>query len=402
MAASILTLCLASLGLMVDTAADAVTLRDGQVILGQMIEPDRRGGPMLMVVRRSWAEADLPDRYEGWRKLEAPIVRRAEAQRKARLDAWRRDRPRDVARDDRITAWLDAMASRPEGAGDESRLTVVRLNRGEVKSIDRKPVAVGRLLRLGWTIGLAEVETMPLERVKRAVEDRGFAPGLDTPVSLDGLLPVPIESDDRWMLRRAATEIAHDGGNRFLHYQGALMPEPAPGEPPQAAAVITSAVEAIKGILDEAPAVDPLAARLRDLGAKGRTGAVVTALEMAPDFASVAVRVTVWVRVGGPDRWVAASVRTGTARPGDLAANAGAGAGRRPPGQGRVRPGRIARPGRAVARDQAKGPGDGRGDPIRPGPGSRRDRPRPGTSGPVAGLTARSRGEAVTKRRERG
>lgn len=309
-----------------ETAADVVTLRDGKVLLGQMREPDRRGGLIYVVARRAWVESNLPDRYAAWRKVEEPINRRAEAQRRARLTAWRRDRPQAADPTDRITAWLDASLARPVDAADApTRLMLVRLNRGDIKTSVRRPARTGRLLRLGWTIDLADVETMPVEDLRQAVEARGFAPDLDTPALVDDLLPAPMEPDDRWMLRRAATEVSNDTGNRFLRYQGMLLPEPAAGEALPASAGIGSATEMVKNLLGEAPATDPLADKLRALGAKGQTGALVTTLELGADLSAAAVTVTLWVRVGGPDRWLAGASRSGLVRVDEMPANAGAG-----------------------------------------------------------------------------
>ena len=45
----------------------------------------------------------------------------------------------------------------------------------------------------------------------------------------------------------------------------------------------------VKNLLGEAPATDPLADKLRALGAKGQTGALVTTLELGADLSAAAV-----------------------------------------------------------------------------------------------------------------
>src|SRR5947209_2371767 len=62
------------------TAADAVTLRDGKVVLGQLVEPTPRG-KILLVVRREWAEAHVPDLFPRWQAAETPWLRRARSER---------------------------------------------------------------------------------------------------------------------------------------------------------------------------------------------------------------------------------------------------------------------------------------------------------------------------------
>ncbi len=324
--------CLTLVALLVDTpqgppapatAADAVTLKDGKVLLGQVVESDRRG-PLAMVIRRAWASANVPDKLAAWEKLEGPVVRRAEAQRRERLVAWRRDRAAGAAEGDRIAPWIDAEVARLADPGrPKPPLIVANLTRAEVKAVARRTGTTARMLKLGWTLGLPDPETMPLDSLKQALEDRGFAPNLDSPVSLDGLLPLHPETDNRWLLRRAATELANDPGGRLLRYQGMVMDEPAPGEAPPAGDALASAVAAIQGFLSDTPPPDPLPGKLRDLAGRGKVGAVVTRMEMAPDFSTVGVEATLWVRVGA-DRWAPAVVKSGNARPDAMPADAAA------------------------------------------------------------------------------
>ncbi len=305
------------------TAADALTFRDGKVVLGQVLDSDRRG-PLLVLVRRAWADAHLPDRAAAWRKAEGPMVQRAIAQRRERLAAWRRDRLANPSQGDRILAWIDREEARladPKRAAD-SPLMVLRLGRTDVKAIAKRPRAANRMLRLGWLSDLPESEAMPMADLAQALEGRGFAPGLDEPISVDGLLPLQPETDAAWLVRRAATEVANDPGGRLLRYQGLVLPEPAPGEAPPAAAGLNAALSGLKELLGE-PTVDPLPAKLQEPGRRGRLGVVVTRLELAPDFSAASVETALWVRAG--DRWTPAIARSSTIRPDDLPPDAGLG-----------------------------------------------------------------------------
>ncbi len=327
MIAAGLLIGLATLGLAPPTsnlsAADSVTLHDGKVVLGQLLDSDRRG-PQSMLVRRGWAEANLPEKSAAWSKAEAPITRKAETQRRERLNAWKRDRRLDPAGGDRISPWIDRELDRlaAPNAQAKSTLIVVKLGRAEVKAVDRKSKKDNRMLRLGWLSNLPDVEAMPRADLAQALEGRGFSSDADTPVSVDPLLPIQAETEAHWLIRRAATEVLNDPGGRLLRYQGMILPEPAAGEPPPAAANLNAALGTLKELLGEAP-VDPLPGKLRELGRQGRSGVVVTRLELAADFSSVAVETTLWAR--GGDRWVPAVVRSSTVRPDDLPANAGGG-----------------------------------------------------------------------------
>jgi hypothetical protein len=328
MSVTALLLGLATLGLSPpsNTAATAVTFRDGKVALGDVVDTNRpRGSPMILIIRRAWAEEHLPDRAALWEKTEAASTRQAEALRRQRLAAWRRDRPRDPAGGDRITPWIDRELARLDALkqGEKSVLMLININRADVKSVGTRPRNSSRMLRLGWLSDLPEVETMPLEELERALEGRGFDPLAESLVSVDSLLPLRTESNAQWLVRRASTEVANDPGGRFLVYKGLVVPEPGPGEAPPAATSLNAALSGLKELLGEVP-TDPLPGKLRELSAKGRIGAVVTRLELSPDLASVAVETTLWVRTAG-DRWAPSMVRSSTVRPDDLPANAGEG-----------------------------------------------------------------------------
>ncbi len=76
------------------TAADAITLSDGTVVLGQVQGTSPPGG-VTILVRRDWARSAIPSRLASWEREETLIVRRARRERKDRLIAWRHERSSD-------------------------------------------------------------------------------------------------------------------------------------------------------------------------------------------------------------------------------------------------------------------------------------------------------------------
>ena len=85
------------------------------------------------------------------------------------------------------------------------------------------------------------------------------------------------------------------------------------------------ALSELKRLLDPDAAQagpDPLAQRLQAVADRGRIGAVVTRLVIAPDLGGVTVETTFWVRVKGGG-WVAYGSRAATVRADDLKADAG-------------------------------------------------------------------------------
>jgi hypothetical protein len=303
-----------------DSAADVVTLRDRTVVLGQVADSPPRG-PLLLYVRRAWAESNLPDRAKRWEAAEKPALRRASQLRRDRLAAWKRERVVEPGRPDRIGPWLDHELERLDAKEDPpaAPLLVVTLDRNEVKSLVRRPKATARMLRLGWLSGFQDVETMKRADLESALEDRGFAGGGEESVAIDRLLPILPEAEEGWITRRAATEVMMDEGLRFIQIQNILMPEPAPGQPLTANGAL-SMVSSLAPLLEGKP-VDPLAEQLRAVAARGRVGAVLTQQEMSPGLDAVRITISLWVRNG--ERWSKAGSKTASVRADALRPGAG-------------------------------------------------------------------------------
>ena len=305
-----------------ETAADVITLRDGRTLAGELIEPWNPGSVGLYV-RRDWVRKNLPDWADRWEAADAPLNRRAVLQRRERLEAWRRDRVVDAPdKEDRITPWIDRELTRLRGGGDagHSRLLVARLTRNDVRSVSRTTQGLSRLLRLGWLSGFPAPETMSVGDLKDALEGRAYDVSEKTPVPIDALLPPRVEADSAWMIRRAATEVSFDAGLKLIRHQGLVMSETEPGQLLNAGGAMAG-LSALKELLGENPG-DPLIERLRGFEKRGRVGALVTKLDVAPDLSGVSVEIALWVRQG-PDRWTPAGSRSSRVRPEELGPDAG-------------------------------------------------------------------------------
>jgi hypothetical protein len=285
-----------------ESAADAIVLRDGRVLLGQVIASPPRG-KVVVLVRRAWAEKNLPDMAKRWEAAQAPSMKRARDQRRIRLEAWRKDRPKLAGKDDAVSDWLEREIDRlkkQDASADSTRLLAVSLNRAEIRKLTPRPTATGRLLRLAWRVNLETAESEPIDDLKAALEGRGYDPNGTTPVVVDDLLPIPDENEAHWRLRRAATEVANESALRFVRHASLVLPESATANDPGVG--LDAIGSAIKSILGDEPAVDPLAARLAQVARSGRIGAVVTRMDIALESNMIRVESTLWVRVAS-DRW---------------------------------------------------------------------------------------------------
>src|SRR5262249_46356036 len=151
------------------------TLRDGRVALGQVVDPATRG-KVVLLIRRSWAEAHVPDWAARWEKAEAAWARRARRERRERLSTWRRERATHPEGHDPISAWLAGELARlADDAPIRTPLMAVQLSRAEVRDVETRPKGVGRLLRQGWRAGFDDAEEIAASGLKEALEGRGFA-----------------------------------------------------------------------------------------------------------------------------------------------------------------------------------------------------------------------------------
>jgi hypothetical protein len=311
------------------TAGERITLRDGQVVLGLVtsITPGPRGS-VEFLVRRAWAQTNIKNHLERWENISARTAKLAVSERQKRLASWRRERALGAAADDQIIAWIDqelARLSAPGGPGPSTLLSV-HLPRHEFRDLERHPATVERLLRLAWLCGLPEPESMPLDDLKDALEARGYAAvavSKNPPAPLDRLLPPGLEPEPFWLARRAATEVSVDTDLRFIRFQDTLIPDTGGGQPLNGLGLSTALSELKRLLeLDQPQPADPVVAKLKDVAARGKIGAVVTRLEIQPDLRAVSVESTLWVRIA-PQRWVAYGSRAASVRPDDLGADAG-------------------------------------------------------------------------------
>jgi len=311
-----------------ETAADVMTLRDGSVVKGLVISVSAGPrGSAEFLVRRAWAEQALKKHLQDWDRSTAGTTRQALKERRYRLEAWRRERRPTVGPDDRIIKWIEPELVRlaAPGGPEPSILLKVRLPRTQIRGLERHPAPVERLLRLAWLCKLPEPESMPLADLKDALEARGYdvdAAARKQPAALDRLLPPVPEPEINWLARRAATELAVDPDLRFIRFQDTIIPDAGPGQG-LGGMGLSTAVSELKRLLDfdQGPKTDPLTDKLRTVAARGRTGAVVTRLEIQPDLSNVTVESSLWVREG--QRWIVFGSRNGTVRPDDLERDAG-------------------------------------------------------------------------------
>jgi len=307
------------------TAADHVVLRDGSSVRGLILSES--GGPrggVELILRRGWAERHHPAALRRWERGEAAEIRQAARERRERLARWRRDRAGHVPAEDRILAWIDReqerLAAAPGASG--TPLMAVRLPARDLRTVNRRPRAHARLLALGWLCGLTDVESMPIEELSGALESRGFLAQGDQIPSLSALLPLAREPEALWVARRAATELALDDGLRFLRFQDLTLPEGPPAVP--GGLGLATAISGLKRLLEpDAAAADLLAEALRQVERRGRAGAQVTSLEIAPDLSVVAVEIALWIR-DSAGRWTVFGSRSARVAPAALGDGAGA------------------------------------------------------------------------------
>jgi hypothetical protein len=296
------------------SAADEVKLRDGKTLLGQ-IDVASAADALVVVARREWVREHLPEWLEKWELAERDSIKSALAQRRNRLVEWKNVRPPAYGPADKISAWLDDQLGRAPEALAPSTLMIAKLNKADVQSVRRRGATAASALRSAWVLGLKDPESTKFAALEDAIAGRGMTLGGDQPVSIDRLLPPSAESEAHWLLRRAATEVLYDEGLRFVRFGSTLLPEPMPGQTPDPTAGVAIVEGTIKDVLGVGGA-DPLPNRLMFVASRGRVGAMVTRIEIAPDFSAANAESSFYSR--GPGGWDRSAWRTGSLEVGNV------------------------------------------------------------------------------------
>jgi hypothetical protein len=278
------------------SVADRIVLRDGKELFGQ-VDDSSPDAVLTILARREMVRRALPDWSKKWEDAERGMTAAALSQRRDRLAIWRRERPTEPAPNDRITAWLDRELSESPGSVAPSPLIAIRLGRSDVSAVERRSQSAAQALKSAWLLGLAEPELTPPARLKDLIAGRGVILEGDESIGLDRLLPPVLEPEDRWLLRRAATEVLHDENLRYIRFGNSVLPEPVPGQPLDPGTAATLVEGTIRDVLGVGGG-DPLPLRLRAVAARDRVGLVVTSIEIAPDLGSAAAESTLYYRRG--------------------------------------------------------------------------------------------------------
>ncbi len=298
------------------SVADRIVLRDRKELFGQ-VDDSSTDTVLTVLARREMVRKTLPDWSKKWEDAERGMIVAALRQRRDRLAIWRRERPPQPAPDDRITAWLDRELSETPGSVAPSPLIAIRLGRSDVSAVERRSQSAAQALKSAWLLGLAEPELMPSARLKDLIADRGFSREGDESIALDRMLPPTLEPEDRWLLRRAATEVLHDENLRYIRFGSSVLPEPVPGQPIDPATAATLVEGTIRDVLGVG-AGDALPLRFRAAAARDRVGLVVTSIEIAPDLGSAAAESILYYRRGsdwGRSIWRSQRLEVGAVPP---------------------------------------------------------------------------------------
>ncbi len=299
-----------------ESVADSIQLRGGETVVGTILERSPKEG-LSLIVRRAWAKQTVPALYESWEKQEAAVVRRASETHRSRLESWKRDRSANPEPDDRVSRWIEAELARLDARDAEpTQLMIVCVKPAEVRQVTRRPTEMSRLLRLAWRCRFANPEKSTVGALQEELRDRGLDTEGREQVSLDDLLPPQPESEDHWLARRAATEVAHDRGLRFVTLGPMLMPEPGSNIPQFRGfpAAMSAGAAGIPGFRDGQEMIDR---QLRAVVERKRVGAVVTRHSNSSDLDAVTAEITLWVRLAN-GRWKAWAKGSATVRAAEL------------------------------------------------------------------------------------
>jgi hypothetical protein len=139
----------------------------------------------------------------------------------------------------------------------------------------------------------------------------------DDPIAVDRLLSPCAERADHWLLRRAATEVLHDEGLRFIGFGSTILSEPVPGQPIAPATGVKLVEGTIRDVLGVGRA-DSLQLSLGAVATRSRAGMILTRIVIAPDLTTASAESTLYCYNGSNwDRavWRSQSLEVGTVPP---------------------------------------------------------------------------------------
>ncbi len=298
------------------SAADRLVLRDGSVVLGQVVNERVPFGGTAFLVRRSWAEKNLPALARQWTQAEALGVRKARRERKERLHAWRVDRANAGDGPDAVSRWIDReTALLSTLSPPRSPLIKVPIAAREIRSIDRKDPQTAQLLRLGWLARIDDVESLSVNELTDVLSIQGQIP-LNDPAAVDALLPLYPESESNWRMRRAATETALEPALRFVQFREFVLAEsdPSDSDPDNVTALLDSpAGRDAFGAIQAVKPDDPLQERFALVESRGRIGLMMSHVRFNIDSDRAEADTTLWVRQAD-GHWVSVLTKSGSAR----------------------------------------------------------------------------------------
>ncbi|MFO0910798.1 MAG: hypothetical protein U0794_21070 [Isosphaeraceae bacterium] len=285
------------------TVADAISLRDGLTLLGQ-VEGFSPQGELVVVARRAWVQENLPEKLENWQRYETEIVRRARLERRERLREWQLARARTAPPGDPIMPWLQREIGRmADTRPAQTPLMRVYLSAGELRGMARREPEWSRMLRVGWLNDYPDIEEAEPRPLKEELDSRELLKPND-PAWVDGLLPLKSETEAQWRTRRAVTEATFETRLRFVRFRDFILPETGPERDTdlprnQTELLDSSSAQVVYRSMNSVLPADPVRVRLEVEGRRGRIGAIVSRVDWATDFRSANAETGLWVRQEG-------------------------------------------------------------------------------------------------------
>ena len=191
---------------------DLIRLRDGSVLLGSLVQQNRRL-PAVIAVRRGWLETAQPELW----KREADRLQQRERTRLTllgnRVRLWRDERADDASLLvflDRELERVEAAAARAEAGAVEltSEFLLITIPREKVRRIYAQPHRRKQIALLAWREHLPAVEVTSIRDLSRQLELREIA-APDHLTDPSDRLPPESDTEREWAARVAICEFVY-------------------------------------------------------------------------------------------------------------------------------------------------------------------------------------------------
>ncbi len=189
------------------TAVDVVSVKGLGKLSGFILSQSNE--KLVLAVRRQWLAKTHNDFYKKHLDAEKASSGSISARRRERLEAWKKEK-QNLDIDGFLADFIDgALRAEPKDPPDPTTLdfTIVELGTTQIRKVYAKTENQRQLAGIGWSLKMDSVESLSASALARRLKKRNIDIEHHN-VNLADQLPVTLEFDEQWAIRKSLVEFA--------------------------------------------------------------------------------------------------------------------------------------------------------------------------------------------------